>query len=762
MVDHPHLGEQVTRLVRSLAATKGWNMTATMNYIATQTHYSPDMIHRWRQGHGKPLSKTVATLAKIGKEEADLDRTWGESFLHAAQYPETVELLNTIWGAASIRSIPNNLPTPEHTTLIGRQKEIADLLELLSSQLAAHLISVDGIGGVGKTALVLEVAYRCLRASTGEVPNTKIPTFDAIIFVSAKQQYLTAGGLLSTSEAQKTLRDLYREVAQTLNRFEITQAMPEDQPLKVRDALSRQRTLLIVDNMETMAEKQEILAFLYRLPPQVKVVITTRERALFSPIRLEQLAEEAALHLIEKEAQEKNVTLSTEQALTLYRRIGGIPAALVYSIGQIASGYSVKTVLDRVLKASGDVARFCFEGSINPLRGHHAHMLLMVIAMFPKYPVPDAVSHTAGLSADPLAVEEGLAQLQLLSLVSLQEGRLRMLPLTREFAFAELAAYPEFEQEARKRWIEWYIHFTEEYGGKDWEEWHIKFDRVEEEWENLLAVFSWCAAHERYNEIKAFWQSMGTGDIEHVASIYGYWNDRLIWMRWLSQAAERRGDWATEVKALLDIGYTLTLMGFLDEADILFARAWRFQEHVNLIVRANLAQEIADLRIYQRQYVDALNWFERSKNLLEAVPLNDRERTRREIISLYYYSIMCYKQQNYEQAEKGFRRTMEYAHSIGWQRATIYAQNWLADIAIVQGRFDEAAGLLQTGLLVSERNKDKRRVAYYKRSFSLLRYKQGNKDEACRWAKEAYDGFERLGMQLEAEEMYALLQELQV
>lgn len=125
-------------------------------------------------------------------------------------------------------------------------------MALLTPQYAANLISVDGIGGVGKTALVLEVAYRYLRASTGEAPNSNIPTCDAIIFVSAKQRYLTPGGQLPSSEAERTLRDLSREVAQTLNRFEITQATPQEQPSKVRDALSRQRTLLIVDNLGRM------------------------------------------------------------------------------------------------------------------------------------------------------------------------------------------------------------------------------------------------------------------------------------------------------------------------------------------------------------------------------------------------------------------------------------------------------------------------------------------------------------------------------
>ncbi len=95
------------------------------------------------------------------------------------------------------------------------------------------------------------------------------------------------------------------------------------------------------------------------------------------------------------------------------------------------------------------------------------------------------------------------------------------------------------------------------------------------------------------------------------------------------------------------------------------------------------------------------------------------------------------------------------------QRSIISTQNYLANIAIAQDRLDEAEGLLQTGLTICERNKDKRRTAYYKGSFARLYRKSGDLDEAHHWAKEAFDDFERLGMRLEMEEIHALLQELQ-
>ncbi len=754
----PHLGKLITRLTRSLVAVKDWDMEFTMDFVGRRTNYSPDTVYRWQQGRVRPRSETIEMLIQIGKEEANLDREWGESLLHAAQHPDTVAILNKLWGPKESRSIPCNLPTAEHSALIGRQHEIADLLDLLSDQYPAHLISVDGIGGVGKTALVMEAAYRCLRNSTSDVRNSQIPTFDAIIFVSAKQRYLTPSGLLSSTEAQRTLRDIFREVAQTLNRFEIIQATPQDQLARVRDALSRQRTLLIVDNLETMEEKQEIVAFLYRLPHQAKVVITTRERALFSPIRLEQLEEEDAVNLMKKEAQKKGVELSEEQALTLYQRIGGIPAALVYSIGQIASGYSLKTVLNKVLNANGDVPHFCFEESISPLRERPAHKLLMAMAMFSKHPVREAIAHVAGLTADANAVEDGLAQLLQLSLISQHGGRYHMLPLTREYALTELSTHPEFEWEARRRWVEWYMNFTNQYGGYDWTEWHIQFDRIEEEWENLLAVFDWCAANEAYYAIRSFWHS---GGVLKVAYIYGYWDDLLIWLNWLTQAAERRGDWSIAVSAMMEVGSILSHMGRLEDADRFLRRAWDLREHADFRIQVEIIQIIARLRTYQEQYAEAQYWLDQANAFLEKAQLHEPEYSRKWINNQRYYGELCYKKRDYDQAEMCFRQVLDRAQMIGRQRSIIASQNYLANIAIAQDRLVEAEGLLKTGLTVCERNKDKRRTAYYKCSFAHLYRKLDDLGASRRWAEEAFDGFERLGMQLEMEEMRALLQELQ-
>lgn len=153
-----------------------------------------------------------------------------------------------------------------------------------------------------------------------------VPTFDVIIFTSAKRYYLTQSGFLPSLAPRKTLLDIFQQIARVLG-LEITGISFEEQLDLIKDALSCQRTLLIVDNLETVENQQDVLAFLYELPANVKAVITRRQQIIFVPVRLTSMPEEDGLCLIKHEAKEKGVSLSTQDSQALYKMTGGIPVA---------------------------------------------------------------------------------------------------------------------------------------------------------------------------------------------------------------------------------------------------------------------------------------------------------------------------------------------------------------------------------------------------------------------------------------------------
>ncbi|NJP12109.1 MAG: ATP-binding protein [Leptolyngbyaceae cyanobacterium RU_5_1] len=209
-------------------------------------------------------------------------------------------------------AIAHNLPVRDFSELIGRDRELAQLLEILSFDRPMHCISIEGIGGMGKTTLALAAAYHSLQLpQPSAMPKTELlqtqPAFDAIIFTSAKQERLTPQGVLPRLRSERNLQDVFRAIARTLNRSDLLLMDFENQLQHIQDSLSRQSTLLIIDNLETLADWDLILAFLYDLPATVKVVITSRQQSSFAAIRLEPLAASESLDLIQQQARQRGL-----------------------------------------------------------------------------------------------------------------------------------------------------------------------------------------------------------------------------------------------------------------------------------------------------------------------------------------------------------------------------------------------------------------------------------------------------------------------
>lgn len=237
------------------------------------------------------------------------------------------------------QKVLHNLPQPDYVHFVGRQKELDHLRKLLHPEDRIWSIVIDGIGGIGKTALALEVARRYLD-KFDELPEEE--RFGAIIWTSAKAANLTADGIVPRQQVTSTINDIYKTIAVTLEKDNITRDNFEDQSRLIHRALTRQRTLLIVDNLETI-DDERINAFIRELPNPTKCIITTRQRIdIADPIRLSAMPRDDTLSLIAQECEKKDVQLSEEQAELLYKRTGGVPLAVIWSVAQMGYGYSAK------------------------------------------------------------------------------------------------------------------------------------------------------------------------------------------------------------------------------------------------------------------------------------------------------------------------------------------------------------------------------------------------------------------------------------
>jgi LuxR family glucitol operon transcriptional activator len=229
-----------------------------------------------------------------------------------------------------------------------------------------------------------------------------------------------------------------------------------------------------VDNLETV-DDEELLSFLREIPDPTKVIVTTRHRIdIAYTIRLAGMPAPDAQALMLVEAARKGVELTLDTEITegkekissgisvasvavmneLYRKTGGLPLAIVWSIGLISLGHSVESVLRRLGSGHSDIARFCFAESVARIRERDAYRLLLALALFESHVSRAMLGEVAGLGADVIGRDDGLAELLQLSLVEQKGERFFLLPLTQSYALDELAARPELEKQLRERWVE--------------------------------------------------------------------------------------------------------------------------------------------------------------------------------------------------------------------------------------------------------------------------------------------------------------------
>jgi tetratricopeptide (TPR) repeat protein len=664
-----------------------------------------------------------------------------------------------------------NLPHRSYDKFIGREAEIEKLLERISPRYGQFISVVAGIGGVGKTALAIEVAYRCLNAKMDNLAGPMIPTFDAIIFTSSKNNDWFATKLLDRPRKESTLLDIFREIAETLNEPIITQVPEKKQQEQVRNALKNKSTLLIVDNMETLFEEDhdKILEFLNNVPPPTQVIITTRDYLGFPKILLSQLGKEESHSLLEAQAQEKNITLTKSNKDQIFKRFEGIPIAMIYAVGQRAGGYSFADILKPTVSINTDLGKFCFDSSVAPLRGSSAYKLLMATTFFRRSPSREALVKVAGLVDETQEVRDGLAKLQKLSLITEQDGRYVILSITREYVLDELSQHtePDFQEEMKDRRFDWYLDFTKKYGGKDWENWRSKYDHIEEEWTNIEAILYSYAALAEWNKVLDIWQN-----IDGYVDLNRYWQKRR---HWWSKLEQKIADPEIQIKALSERAWTSILMGdeHHEEAEKCLKRAWKMRKPANKVIQASIARHLAILEKGRENYDEAEKWLVQEMKLVKAFPetkdyLTKKVKIRHAIKNLYYQAEICYFRGHLEQAKKQFEEVIVLCKNAGWQRFQNYSQNNLAEILIQEENLEAAEELLMTGLYFAESMREQRRIALYHASYARLYHQMGKSSDqvsdcnlkAYSYATKANDIFKKERMRIEQEQIETLLNEI--
>src|SRR4051812_13312218 len=141
----------------------------------------------------------------------------------------------------------SNLPA-QLTPFIGRVEEISEIQQLLALP-ECHLLTLVGVGGIGKTRLALQVA------------GQKRDAFeDGVYFVAL--QPITS------------LRFLISSISDALG---FTARGADDAQSQLFNYLRQKELLLLIDNFEQMLNEVNFLVALLEAAPSVKLLVTSRE-----------------------------------------------------------------------------------------------------------------------------------------------------------------------------------------------------------------------------------------------------------------------------------------------------------------------------------------------------------------------------------------------------------------------------------------------------------------------------------------------------
>jgi len=226
MRNHDYFGPEVSRTARLLETA--WGGQTVLTAAALDACGIPEGCELRDLG-AHMLRDLRAPVRILGAYDPDLD---------TGEFPPL----------RSLSSRPNNLPE-QPTPFVGRQREIQGLKELLLSP-DHRLVTVLGMGGIGKTRLAIQAASEMLE----DFP-------DGVFLVALD-------GVGEASEVPGA-------IAAAMG---LASASGKSAESGLEDFLRRRSLLLVLDNFEHLTEAAPCVADLLASSPDLKVLATSRAR----------------------------------------------------------------------------------------------------------------------------------------------------------------------------------------------------------------------------------------------------------------------------------------------------------------------------------------------------------------------------------------------------------------------------------------------------------------------------------------------------
>jgi hypothetical protein len=251
-----------------------------------------------------------------------------------------------------------HMEPPSYTSLFGIDTALDELTATLIDPNPPWTISIEGIGGIGKTSVAQALTSRFVESGIVGWRH-----FEGMAWITARHHFSNAGGSLrSLDRPSLPIEELVTALAeQILPKDEYSDLGLKALEAKVTQQLKRSPHLVIIDNLETESDFHALLESLKRWTNPSKFLITSR-RSLYDQLgiyhyRLPGLNLADSMALVRHEARLRNLPVLAEapdeQIQAIYQTVGGNPLALRLVIGQTFI-HSLDDVLVDLRRAQGE------------------------------------------------------------------------------------------------------------------------------------------------------------------------------------------------------------------------------------------------------------------------------------------------------------------------------------------------------------------------------------------------------------------------
>jgi len=380
--------------------------------IANRLNVNEATVYRWQ----KRALKRLAWLVQTQEAQAKTEQI---SILEKRLLPQT------------------------YTHLIGVERHLDRLLEKVTAAEPLWLISIEGLGGLGKTALA-DALVRNLMRGEG---------FVDIAWVSAKQQeFYAAFDQHPTLPPALDSDTLVNSLLEQLRGGQVEATSPQAKMVQLSQLLSEAPHLIVIDNLETIQDYETLLPTLRKLANPSRVLLTSRHSLQGQPdvfcFTLPELSQDDTVTLLRYEAEARGfsalATAPKAQLVDIYEVVGGNPLALKLVVGQMGI-WSLPQLLENLKKAQGKKIEALYTyiywhawRALEPVAQHV--LLLMPLAQEGDFDQLKAVSKLAVPD-----LNDALERLVTLSLVEvggeLTDRRYRIHRLTETFLLTEVTKW---------------------------------------------------------------------------------------------------------------------------------------------------------------------------------------------------------------------------------------------------------------------------------------------------------------------------------